>query len=342
MDISDREISFGEIEETGELLGTGNYGKVLKVSYFGAVCAAKELPVRSGTVETDNLKVGSAKNDLKDYFFNKYQPLTQLRHPNIVQLLGIYFKPDPSKVRPVMVMEKMECCLSTFLESHPKVSNAVKLSILVDITLGLRYLHGQKPVMVHCSLTSNNVLLTPQLQAKISDVGIIQMVGNQKKMNVESAPFLAPEVRTGMLNNSLTESTSHPSVDIFSFGAVVLHTVTQEQPKPLVDDTVEQNDKPKTEVERHQSQINQIATISKLLKSLVLGCLDNDPTKRPTIVQVSEIVKRVSEKLPVVSKSLIAWQAEVEKAIKQVPVATNSTITSYMYSHLFYYMYNSR
>ena len=318
MSVSGREIAFGDIEETDDLLGTGNYGKTFKVSYFGAVCVAKELG--SCTVQTDNLKAGTAKNNLKDYFLHKNQPLTQLRHPNIVQVLGIYFKSDPSKVRPVMVMEKMECSLSTFLGSHPNVSNAVKLSVLLDISLGLRYLHGQKPAVVHCNLTSNNILLTPQLQAKISHVAMIQMMGNHKKINTE--PFLAPEIRTGMLDRSLTESTSHPSADIFSFGAVVLHTITQEQPQPIAatDDTVKQQVRPQTEVERHQSQINQIATISKLLKSLVIGCLDDDPNKRPTIMKVSEIVKKMSEKLPIVNKSSIAWQAEVERVIKQVEI----------------------
>ena len=325
--MSDREIPFGEIEETDETLGTGNYGKVFKVSYFGAVCAAKEFSsgLRSGAVEAkaDNLKAGSvnneAKNDLKDYFLNKHQPLIQFRHPNIVQLMGIYFKPDPSKVRPVMVMEKMDCSLSTFLASHPYVSNGVKISILLDISVGLRYLHGQKPPVIHCNLTSNNVLLTSQLQAKISDVGIIQMMGNQKKIHVQCGPFMAPEVRTSMLNRTLTESAMpHPSADIFSFGTVVLHTITQEQPEPLADDSVKHSVKPQTEVERHQLQINQLAARSKSLKSLVIGCLDNDPNKRPTIIQVSEKMKKWSEKLPVVNKNSIAWQAEVEEAIKQV------------------------
>ena len=333
--MSDREIPFGEIEETDETLGTGNYGKVFKVSYFGAVCAAKEFSsgLRSGAVEAkaDNLKAGSAnngaKNDLKDYFVNKYQPLTQLRHPNIVQLLGIYFKPDPSKIRPVMVMEKIDCTLSTFLASHPDVSNGVKISILLDISLGLRYLHSQKPPVVHCNLTSNNVLLTSQLQAKISDVGIIQMI------HMQCGAFMAPEVRASMLNRTLTESVvPHPSADIFSFGTVVLHTITQEQPEPLADDSVKHSVNPQTEAERHQLQIDQLAAKSKTLKSLVIACLDNDPNNRPAIIQVSEQMKKWSEKLPVVNKNPIAWQAEVEEAIKQVETPAVTSQFSYTIS----------
>ena len=306
-----------DIQETNESLGVGTYGKILKVFYYGATCVAKEL---SSTPRTGSLKVGTSQNDLKDYLLKKSQPLTQLRHPNVVQFFGIDFKPDSSRnVRPIMVMEMMESSLSALLESQPNISIGVKLSILLDVSLGLRYLHSQKPAVVHCNLTSNNVLLTSQLQAKISDVGITQMMGNWQQLQKKSALFVAPEIRTDTPKLLSTELACQPSVDIFSYGTVVLHTITQQWPEQqLDDDTVRQGDMIQTEVQKHQSQINQIATKSKGLNSLVLLCLDNDPNKRPTIIQVSEKLRRWSEKFPVVNKSPIVWQAEVEDATKQV------------------------
>ena len=306
-----------DIQETSESLGVGTYGKILKVFYYGAICVAKEL---SSTPETGSLKAGTSHNDLKDYFLKKGLSLIQLRHPNVVQFFGIHFKPDSSRnVRPIMVMEKMESSLSAFLESQPNIPIVVKLSILLDVSLGLRYLHSQKPAVVHCNLTSNNVLLTSQLQAKISDVGITQMMGSWQQLQKKSAPFVAPEFRTDTPKLLSTELACQPSVDIFSYGAVVLHTITQQWPEQqLGDDTVRQGDTIQTEVQRHQLQINQIATKSKGLKLLVLSCLDNDPNKRPTIIQVSQKLRRWSEKYPVVNKSPIVWQAEVEDATKQV------------------------
>ena len=317
------------IVETSELIGAGTYRKLLKVSYYGANCVAKEL---FGTPEASDAKAGTAENDIKDHFVNKAgQLLAQLCHPNIVQFFGIHFKPDPTsrKMRPIMVMEKMESSLSAFLENHLNIPTAVKLSILLDVSSGLRYLHGQKPAVVHCNLTSNNVLLTSQLQAKIGDVGVIQMMGYEKqsqKKNVQCEAFMAPEVRTNLLKMSFAELVCHPSVDIFSYGAVILHTITQQQP---LDDS--ENLTSQTEIQRHHSQLNQIATRNKLLKSLVTACLDNDPNKRPPTIQVSEIMKKVSEKLPVVTKSPIVWQAEVEEAHKQVRVVVIATATYIQY-----------
>ena len=301
-------------------------GSVETCLYFGAICAARGLLDSSCALKTGSSFGGSldetARNDSKDYFVNKFQPLTQLRHPNIVQFYGVHFIPDSSRnVRPLMIMEKMETNLSTLLESHPSIPNAVKLSILLDVSLGLRYLHGQQPAVVHCNLTSNNVLLTSQLQAKIGDVEAIQIIGYEKQLKKKSVQqyiaFMAPEIRMDLHKKlSSAELVCHPSVDVFSYGAVVLHTITQQWPEQSVDDgdTVTTQ----TEVQRHQSQLNQTAMRIKSLKSLITACLDNDPRKRPTIIQVSEFVKKMSKKLPVVTKSPIVWQAEVEDANKQV------------------------
>ena len=129
-----------DILEIGQLVGG-----IETCLYFGAICAAKELPDSSCSLKTGSSFGGSldetARYDLKDYFVNKFQPLIQLRHPNIVQFYGVHFKPDSSRnVRPLMIMEKMETSLSTLLETHRSIPNAVKLSILLDVSLGLRYL----------------------------------------------------------------------------------------------------------------------------------------------------------------------------------------------------------
>ena len=57
-----------------------------------------------------------------------------------------------------------------FLRKTRKVPLHFKLSILVDVAQGLEFLHGQD--IIHRDLSSNNVLLTKHLVAKIADLGV--------------------------------------------------------------------------------------------------------------------------------------------------------------------------
>ena len=89
--------------------------------------------------------------------------LSQIRHPNIVQFLGVCFQQGVRA--PVLVMELLPTNL-TFCRS-------AILYILHDVALGLCYLHSQTPPII---LSSNNVLLTPNMTAKISDLGVARIL----------------------------------------------------------------------------------------------------------------------------------------------------------------------
>lgn len=67
--------------------------------------------------------------------------------------------------------------------SKKKVLYHFKLSILVDIAQGLEFLHGQ--AIVHTDLSSNNVLLTKWLVAKIADLGVAKVI-EQNKMKTQT------------------------------------------------------------------------------------------------------------------------------------------------------------
>ena len=74
-----------------------------------------------------------------------------------------------------------------------------KLFILHDVSLGLSYLHGHHPAIIHRDLSSNNVLLTRNLTAKIGDLGMAKMIraSKQTKSRFTRAPgtvdFMPPE-----------------------------------------------------------------------------------------------------------------------------------------------------
>ena len=168
--------------------------------------------------------------------------------------------------------------LTQCLEQYKMIPNRIKNTILLDVSLGLLYLHKQIPPIVHRNLTANNVLLTSGLKAKISDVGIVSIVEPQlmkqyilmmSNPNIQS--YLPPEVQ----RQSVTIS---PEIDIFSFGNLILHTFTHKWPVPT--DLFNEDNMALTEVQRRKYLFDEIES-NNPLKQLAEHCLHNRPQSRP-------------------------------------------------------------
>ena len=149
----------------------------------------------------------------------------------MVQVLGVY-NPGGQSLLPVLVMEWMQESLTSVVEKYPNIPMYVKLSMLLYVSRGLWYLHTHHPPIVHRDLSPNNVLLTSQFVAKISDLGVAKVIQADSKKTKTRAPgtvdFMPPE--------ALLETPEYghgPPLDVFSYGGVILHVVNQEWPKPL-------------------------------------------------------------------------------------------------------------
>lgn len=284
-----RKFILSGVEQTGRSLGTGQYGEVDELFMDGTRVAGKRL-----NMAQLSLTGGNAQRMLQK-FVSECELLNELRHPNIVQFLGLCFLPNlrvhsDSMQQPVMVMECIDDDLYHLLDSQANIHLSTKVSILLDVSRGLVYLHNHNPSVVHRDLTSSNILLTKSLQAKISDLGNAQClisrsrVRNQTAMVPGSLVYMPPEA-SGPKPQCSTE------VDIFSFGVIILHTVTQVFPGDLpapkyTDETSKRyKEKIRTEVERRApyleiayGQLGEDHTLSKLMCS----CLHNTPKERPT------------------------------------------------------------
>ena len=114
----------------------------------------------------------------------------------IVTSLGVYYPAMDQYRLPVMVMEKMQHSLRGLVEKYDNIPLNVKLSILDEVCLGLRYLHSRNPPIVHRDLTPNNILLGGHLEAKITDVGLAKVVKRQSKTMTKlpgTPDFMPPE-----------------------------------------------------------------------------------------------------------------------------------------------------
>ncbi len=60
----------------------------------------------------------------------------------------------------MLVMERLKSDLATFVEKRKNLPISIKVSILLDVSYGLLYLHNQTPPLIHRDLTAPNILLT--------------------------------------------------------------------------------------------------------------------------------------------------------------------------------------
>ena len=269
------------VQLTDKKLGYGSYATVLELEHMGLKCAGKKIHELL-------LEQGDASYTVHR-FEEECRLLSQVCHPNIVQFLGVYFQRGVRA--PIPVMEFLPINLTSCIEQYGVLPKEISYSILHDVALGLCYLHSQTPPIIHRDLSSNNVLLTPNMTAKISDLGVARILNltplqvSRMTQTPGTPAYMPPEV---MVANPKYDT----CVDEFSYGILMIHMFSGRWPEPQVGPSRIKGGKliPVTEAERRGVFFNAIEDDHPLM-DLIHRCLNNDPQLRP---HASEIVRQVS------------------------------------------------
>ena len=288
--MAERNISFDlrpyllrDVYLTNEKVGAGSFALVTKGMIAGADCAVK-------TLHEVLLNEGGW---VLDIYLRECRIMSSLRHPNIVQFLGLLLMLPRSRA-PCLVTELMPIVLQNLLEDQPNIPLCFKHSLLTDIAKGLAYLHSDPTHIIHSDLTANNIFLTSGMVAKIGDFGSAQLA--HITVNLTRAPgnliYMPPEALTDDPQYGLP-------LDIFSFGVVALFTLTQSFPahvKPQVYRDAFGRSIFRSELERRADYIKKLYIqfdVKHPLVVMVTKCLKNDPASRPTINLVMSMLDDV-------------------------------------------------
>ena len=277
--------------ERGEELGRGAYGIVFKAKYRGSMCAAKEI---HSILIQSTLMAPEERRRLQESFQRECDHCSKLNHPNIVRFIGIYH--PPQQLFPVMIMELMDESLTAYAEK-PNINFKRRMSILHDVGEGLSYLHSRNPPVIHRDLSPNNILLKHYSSfpfAKIADLGVAKVINVDDK-GAKRYQTKVPGTMDFMPPETFADKPQYDvSLDVFSYGGIMLHTVNGKWPKPTAltkYDPVTRQAKAFTEVERHLEHLDKMTGEAEVLRTLVEACMDNDPVKRPSILQLLEKIK---------------------------------------------------
>ena len=269
------------VRVTDRELGHGSYATVQELEYMGLKCAGKKI-------HDLLLSQGDASYTLRR-FEEECRLLSQARHPNIVQFLGVHFQRG---VRvPILVMEYLPTNLTSCIEQYGILLKEIGYSILHDVALGLYYLHSQTPPIIHRDLSSNNVLLTANMTAKISDLGMARILNltplqvSRMTQTPGTPAYMPPEV---MVANPKYDT----SVDEFSYGILMIHMFSGRWPEPQVGPVRVESGRmiPVSEAERREVFLRAIGN-EHPLTDLILRLMNNDPQVR---AHASEIVERLA------------------------------------------------
>ena len=296
---------------TGVRIGAGAYGSVEEVAVPGAVCAAKnihEVFLDRSEIPESEVRKSAAQ------FVRECQLMSTLRHPNIVQFLGVCFLPG-SRL-PTLVMERLLTSLHDLLDPEtdtppppdapkPFFPLSLKCSILHNVACGLAYLHERSPPIIHRDLSARNVLLNSGMVAKIADLGVARIVPRMRvAVTMTKGPgaiiYMSPEAMESKPAEKEEEkdkkSKYDASIDIFSFGVVAIFTLCQTFPCDLLAHTYRDERRiiiGRSELERRERYMRMIYRVLREkhpLLQMIDGCLDF-PEDRPSIREVLRLLE---------------------------------------------------
>ena len=282
-DLLTQNLVFSDIK-----LGTGADATVYLVKWNGTPCAAKRL--HEILLEDDS---PGGKEKLLRNFEAECVTWSTLRHPGVVQFLGVYL--ERGSRLPVLIMEKMDTSLRKYLEDHSKEKFPLgsKAFVLHQITQALAYLHSQDPRLVHHDLSTNNVLLNVDtFVTKLTDFGMSRAINTSaisRKSSIKGTPaFMAPEALQ-------TPPWYNEKLDVFSFGNIILSILSHKWPEPCLSTQYEDDQLVALDEFRRRECYTEMFTEQEkqLFLPTVRRCLENRTDKRPSSVMLVQEMGRI-------------------------------------------------
>lgn len=287
----------------GRELGNGAYGYVNTVRYKGKEYACKSFHpvlIAATTIESE-------VNKVKRAFVEECRNAVSMNHSNIVDTFGLFFPQDASF--PSIVMELLPYCLGKISD----IPSCLKPFILADVAKGLHYLHSQN--IMHRDLTAYNILLTTYFTAKISDFGQAKVISPSQIHQHSVAPgnvvYMPPEA-------SITDSQASYdySLDVFSFGVLILHTYLERLPttgEMLIPS--EKDPKLYTRVpplDYFKKDIELAVPRKHVLRNLLFRCLEEEPGRRPSSEELDTEMSELIKESHSVMNALKHWCVELK------------------------------
>lgn len=274
------------------VLGEGGFGTVYKGYINENVrVGLKSLPVAVKVLNKDGLQ--GHREWLTEVNF-----LGQLRHPNLVKLIG-YCCEDDHRLLVYEFMFRGSLENHLFRKTAASLSWATRMMIALGAAKGLACLHNAERPVIYRDFKTSNILLDSDYTAKLSDFGLAKAGPQGDETHVSTRVmgtygYAAPEyVMTGRLT---------ARSDVYSFGVVLLELLTGrksvDKTRPSKEQSLVDWARPKLNDKKKMLQIidprledQYSMRPAQKACSLAYYCLSQNPKARPLMSDVVETLE---------------------------------------------------
>ncbi|XP_010534629.1 PREDICTED: probable leucine-rich repeat receptor-like protein kinase IMK3 [Tarenaya hassleriana] len=271
---------------TAEIMGKSTYGTVYKATLEdGSQVAVKRL----------REKITKGQKE----FESEVNVLGRIRHPNLLALRAYYLGPKGEKL--VVFDYIPRGSLATYLHARGpdiRIDWPTRMKIIKDMARGLFYLHAHENI-IHGNLTSSNVLLDENINAKISDYGLSRLMtataGSSVIATAGALGYRAPELSKLKKANTKT--------DVYSLGVITLELLTGKSPSEALNGvdlpqwvaSIVKEEWTNEVFDLELIRDANVITGDELLNTLKLAlhCVDPTPSDRPEVQQILQQLEEI-------------------------------------------------
>ncbi|KAF8319723.1 kinase-like protein [Clavulina sp. PMI_390] len=271
----------------GDLVGRGGEAIIYRGQLAERPVAVREIPVPSKYWD------GPEGHQVTQLVHREAITHSQLSHPNILPLLGIY--QESQKSPPILVLPLVERGSLRDLLKGQLIDATSFQCILLGISRGVQYLHSRHPPIIHGDLHPGNILIDDLNNPFLCDFGLSRIRHDITRTHTflqegGNFRFLAPEF------TSSTDESFRPNGegDVFSLSMIFFNTWTGEVPfshlkeKGKVSSEFRHNKRP----ERPKAVVKLPSDVEEGFWNLLLEMWSQQPSDRPSI---NEVVKRLEQ-----------------------------------------------
>ncbi|KAH6808722.1 protein kinase 2A [Perilla frutescens var. frutescens] len=276
------------------LLGVGGFGCVYKGWIDEHHLTAVKPGYRIAVAVKKLYKIGFQEHKA---WVDEIDYLNQLRHPNLVKLIGYSFETE-NKIVVYKFMARGSLESHLFTRGPELLSWAIRIKVAAGAARALAFLHNLDIPVIHGDMKCNVILLDGQFNAKLSDFGLARdgPTGDMSTRVMGTYGYAAPEyVATGRLT---TKS------DVYGFGVVLVELMSGlrvlDTRRPPGKQNLMDWAKPYLGNKRKLSQIMDSRLGGQYphkeaykVANIALKCLIHDSRLRPTMFQVLGVLEEL-------------------------------------------------